>query len=257
MKMMNMPIEDLQKIKRGFPCVDGLISDDLLSEHIKKYSPSMNDELFTLGLALQSYKVGFIDIISPLENNLSLFMPNMNDQQKRSLQNSLLNGAVQFLNTLSELGIARYYKNNGWSVQMFCPLVPTGKDADMFLQRDGETRALDVINAAPQESEVDGSAPLEPPGTKFRLVDKIKLKYSKKFQEAINEGWKGSPWIAIDISKNDDLFVAVCTNNITLEKLEHLKEEIFHECPHLAGVSYFGYYTDRQEAFIIKEFRRQ
>ncbi len=128
--------------KRKYPTIDALITDDDLRLHIQRYETGASESLLTFGTALlrdhRSAPLPAAGLLTSLEENLSMFIPDFLLEKRRDISANLLNGRVQFLNTLSELGLARHYVNRGWCVQLAEPL-PTGrKDVDLLMSLGGD-----------------------------------------------------------------------------------------------------------------------
>jgi len=246
--------------KRKYSTLNILLSDEALLKHITKYETGDVEPLLTVGTALlrDDWPPRFTPagLLHALEENLSLFVPHLNEKQRSCLAANLLNGRVQFLNTVSELGLARHYLERAWEVRLAEPL-PCGKDVDLYMISGGETRWLDVINAAPNEWEGDGFSPLLPVDFEMHLVDKVTDKFQSKFCKAIYAGWVGAPWVALDFTKNDAISVAVTLQErIGSNTLAGFAGVVLQQCPKLAGVIYYTYYANQPKAFWVREFKR-
>jgi hypothetical protein len=168
------------------------------------------------------------------------------------LRDNLLNGDAQFLNTLSELALARWYGDNGWSVSFFVPL-PDGKNVDIRVEKDAEERYIEVLNSQIDEADIQGFFSMAEAGKDidFRLRDKITRKYGDKFEKTVNDGWRGTPWIALDFAKNDRLLLVVYSN----DHLAKSAGRIFNAIPNIAGVVYYASYGDSPRPDLVREFR--
>jgi hypothetical protein len=247
--------------KRKYPTVNALITDGDLCHHVGRYETGAPEVLLTLGTALlrdhDPAPLPAAGLLASLEDNLSVFVPGLSAEKQRDISANLLNGRIQFLNTLSELGLARYYVKLGWCVRLAEPLPAGQKDVDLFMSRSGDVRWLDVVNAAPNEWEGDGFVPPLPNDFETRLVNKVAQKFTSKFQTAINAGWTGAPWVALDFTKNDGIAVGVTLLGlIRSRKLNDFADKVLRRCPGLAGVVYFTYHATKTEASWVREWRR-
>lgn len=254
--------EALLQRKRKYRTLDAMISDENLLDNVRKFETGTEEGALTLGRALlrDHHPPPFPSgkPIRSLEENLAIFAPSLTAEGQADLARNLLNGSVQFLNTLAELGLARRYRDQGWTVRL-AQLLPGGqKDVDMLLGCSAEERWLDVLNAAAHETAVDGFAPLLPPDLEFRLLDKVVDKFRKKFQQAIQQGWSADAWVALDITKHDDLNVAMHLLALTgSNKLDLLAAEVLALCPDLCGVVYFLFDASNISPHWVKEFPRK
>jgi hypothetical protein len=259
-KMSSIEDEAVSR-KRKYPTINALITDHDLRLHVGRYETGASDVLLTFGTALlrdhHPAPLPAAGLLASLENNLSVFIPGLCPEKQRDISANLLNGRIQFLNTLSELGLARYYVKLGWCVRLAEPL-PTGpKDVDLFMSLGADVRWLDVVNAAPNEWEGDGFVPPIPDDFEMRLVDKVVQKFTSKFQAAIDVGWTGAPWVALDFTKNDGIARGVTVLGlIGLHKLKDFADEVLRRCPDLAGVVYFTYHATETEARWVREWPR-
>lgn len=249
---------DAVQRKRKYPNLDALILDDDFRKHVAMYETGDPEPLLTIGIALlRDDWEAPAGLVRSLEENLSIFLPPLSVQQRRSLAANLLNGRVQFLNTVSELGLARHYRDLSWQVRLAEPL-PTGKDVDLFMAQSGQERWLDVINAAPSEWEGAGFAPLVPNDFEMRLVEKVVDKFQTKFREAIDAGWTGSAWVALDFTKNDAILLAVTVQNLNLidcKSLDAFASDVLRRCPGLSGVVYYTYDAREPKASWVREYK--
>lgn len=111
MKSQHKDLKDAIQMKHNFPNINKLITDNALDKHLCKFGGREVVPKLTLGTAL---------LLSPcsnfskvLEEQLSLMLPFI----KRSgmLAKNLCNDSDQFLNTMSELGLAVRLKQDGWN----------------------------------------------------------------------------------------------------------------------------------------------
>ncbi|MCD4652501.1 hypothetical protein K8T06_01035 [bacterium] len=245
--------------KRKYPAIDSLIEDEKLIENVRRFETDDQDVLLTLGTALlrdhHPSPLPAGRLIRSLEDNLSAFVPSLDEDEKKVLAAELLNGRIQFLNTLSELGLARYYLDDTWNTSLAVRIPGVLKNVDIYLEKESESRWLDVINAEPKEWEYAGFAPMAPADLEMRLVDKIERKFASKFKEAVDNGWKGDAWIGLDFTKNDSITKAVTLMRIIGSRtLDEFASEIFRRCPELKGIVYFTYYASEIKAHWVREF---
>lgn len=205
-------LNDAVSRKRRYPTIDSLISDEALRDYVfkshdlisalREYGKGLTEPppyTFLIALLTDHYLLPLpsAGLMRSLEENLSIFEPSLNDNQRQSLVRQLLNPYNektkdnQFINTLSELGLARYYNDAGWQVRLAEPIPSTNKNVDRLLNMGRETRWLDVDNSVQEPSDVDGFGPMSPTDLEYRLIDKVARKYDDKFQTAINNGWSG------------------------------------------------------------------
>lgn len=248
--------------KQKYPVLDELIKDETFLDKVGEEQTGDTRTHLTLVTALRFVNdpppLPSAGVIRSLEENLSIFVPSMSKKQKSTLAANLLNGSCQFLNTLSELALARHYHDRGWKTKLAYQLSPDKKDVDLFVEKDGQSHAIEVLNAAPSECEVNGFAPVLPSDFQFRLMDKIVQKYDKKFSHAIKKGWNGNAWIALDITKNDGVAVGVTISSD--ERLREFACEALRQCKQLSGVMYFTYCAAKptihwRRAFSQEDFK--
>lgn len=248
--------------KRKYPTLNALITDYALRENVRKSKIDNVEPPFTLGLAIlhDEHPDGWPGqgLVQSLEENLSIFVHTLNDnKKKKDIADHLLNKDIQFLNTLSELGLARHYNQNGYQVRLAEVLAPSEKDADIYICKGDEHRWIEVLNAAHEELEIDGFSPMFNAEFGRRLIDYVVLKYNEKFQTAIDKGWNGCPWVALDFIKNDDIAREVALHEMVGNMtLEDCAAKIRSNCPGLAGVVYYTYYAYENKPYFVKEFPR-
>lgn len=247
--------------KRKYAALDALIADSDLLDNVHKHETGVAEPLLTLGTTLlrdhHSPPLPAAMLMRSLDENLSIFVPPLRVDQRKALAANLLNGHNQFLNTLSELGLARYYKELGWQVSLAEQLPPGTKDVDLYIKLGGDFRWLDVLNSAPNEWEGDGFAPMLPADFELRLIDKVVQKFEAKFREAIDGGWNGSPWVALDFTKHDGIARTLTMLGLVgSKKLDGFATDVLSRCPELSGVVYFTYYASETKAYWVREFPR-
>ena len=126
----NLVIE-AQNRKRRYPSLNAVISDADLEKHVEKYGLE-KDKLLTLGSALLYDRFEGIgsQILRALNANLAHFFPILNDKKIKQISANLLNGRDQFLNTLSELGLARSLSMRGRTITLVESFHNGKKDVD-------------------------------------------------------------------------------------------------------------------------------
>ncbi len=247
MKSRHKDFEDAIRMKRNFPNINELIKDNTLDKHLRKFGGRevIPKNKLTLGTALLSSSC----VAKALEEQLSCMLPFINSKGK--LSKNLCNDSDQFLNTMSELGLAVRLKQDGWSVKI-CEIFYKEKDVDVLVSKDNAKRFIEVTNLTPEPSSsyksvdgfmpMPGSTPLDP-----KLVNKVVTKYRSKFKDAIDDGWSGEAWIALDIAKKDELNIDLTfRTSLTGQKwwMDCIRQ-ITAECPRLAGVLYYWYSAEQ------------
>jgi hypothetical protein len=236
------------------------VSCEDVRNNVSRYYSKDDRCLLTLGTALLLDHLGkpmpFEGLMQSLEANLNRFLHSLDVAKKSKLRLKLLNGRNQFLNTISELALANYFLDAGYTVKLDELLAPSAKDADLHLVHGGETRWIDVINAAPHEWQGEGFGPFRPHDFAFRLRDKVLDKYKDKFAPAVAAGWCGDAWIALDFTKNDSLALAMLSSSLVGDKpLAEFAQDIFTQQPGIRGVVYYTHYVDTRSPHWVQEFR--
>lgn len=195
-----------------------------------------------------------------LDENLSRLASAVVGPVKKSLGHHLLNGRDQFLNTASELGLARALFDRGYSVKLEHPLPGGTKDVDVFVSSDEEhegARGIEVLNSSIRRMGCDGFQHFEAEDLEKRLVDRVVQKFENKFLAALDEGLSFEPWVALDLSKNDGLLVSAI--NISLvypDRLKALAESVLEQAEGLSGVIYYAHDIGTCAAAPVMEFPR-
>ena len=232
--------------KRAFQHLNCLLEDKQLQEHFAKYP----DQWQSTRLTLTSVLVHNSPLLTHLEENLKLFTYKLSPRQKRDLSVNLLNGSNQFLHTLSELGLARAFYESGWQVELAVQFWDKSKkDVDLRVKKDITEALIEVINLQANELHIrrDGFFGLSAPNVlHYNLIDKVVEKYKSKFQEAIQNGWSGPAYIALDISKDDALQFGLAFREGPLreEWQGRCAAEVVQYCPGLHGVIYYYHSAD-------------
>ena len=239
--------------KQKYPFLDAVVSDGALRRSFRKLPKT---EMVTLQSLLTE------DYPAPPSPSAQLKALDL------MLQNLLKNGAVvrrhdlaskllsagDFLNTLSELGLATYFFENGWTVRLEEP-IPTGsKNSDIYVRKSGTGHYVEVINLAhkrlPQKEVLFGS--VTSPQKDEKLVEKIIDKYRGKFEVALKNGWEAKTWIAIDYTK-DDLanITAASRDRFVPQWLHNIAPHIKGACSLLSGIITYRYMPHTVQAQTV------
>jgi hypothetical protein len=199
-----------------------------------------------------------LPLLSHLEENLELFTCNLRPKQKKELSDHLLNGSGQFLHTLSELGLARAFHESGWQIDLAVKIGNRhSKDVDIRIKKDIKEALIEVVNLQANELHINPSLPffpLTPPNVlDDKLINNVVGKYKCKFQEAIQNGWSGPAYLAVDVSKNEPLYVSLRLREERLGEdwQAQCAVEVVKRCPGLHGVIYYFYSADKPAAHSI------
>lgn len=242
--------------KRRYHTLDRIVSDSDLTLHLERYG-SDKETLLTLGACL-IFDLGGLGtkILNALESNLAHFNPHLDRKKRKHVSDNLLNGRDQFLNTLSELGLARRLSDQGRVIHLAHPFHDGNRDVDIADCTPGSEKLIEVVNLAAQEADIHGFAPSFSEETS-RLVNTISKKYRKKFGKALDEGWNGPIWIALDIIKNDLVAISAVLGPLTQpDFFERFGSTVFSSCPKLQGIIYYTHYAYNDAAFWVKELYR-
>ena len=244
--MRHPDLESVIESKRRYPTLDGLVSDSQLNEHLWRDGVELDDgKPLTLVRALYSaHRVpDFLPVAAALESQLSALAPLVARGRRGRFTKQLLNGP-QFLNALSELALAMRLQIEGWGVELASPFHDNAKDVDIRANRGPAIRFVEVANLAPESAAELVEGFMEKPGGQpldRRLVGKVVSKYKAKFEKAIEEGWVGDVWIAIDFGKQHDLSLDLRFRR-PLTRHDWRKgaaAELHATCPGLRGVVYY------------------
>ena len=178
-----------------------------------------------------------------LERQLACLESKVYRNRVKSLVRNLMNGSDQFLYTLTELAVALQLHEDGWDVELSSVFYKR-KDVDVLAQLGDDKRYVDVVNlqAEPLEEATDAFLqPLSDDPLWSKVVSKVVTKYKEKFHEAIEAGWKGDAWLALDYGKVDRLRFQVFTREAIMKQdwRAPCAEAIARACPGLQGVIYF------------------
>ncbi|WP_445370703.1 hypothetical protein ACH518_15245 [Methylomonas sp. HW2-6] len=150
-------LEQLIKRKLEYPGLNRLVSNELLQKSLDNDISMLDDGQLTLLNCLASNNPDPfppIPILRALDNNLQELQKVDAIWRPGELAQKLLNKHLQFLNTLSELALARELSEQGWGVKLEEKFFGK-KDVDIFAERDGEENFIEVINLAPKERDED------------------------------------------------------------------------------------------------------
>lgn len=248
MKQASHPdLNDAVAAKRKFPVIDRLVLDRQLDQHLFDFGGLAPDsETLTLGraLLLEERCPDFLSVARSLEFQLQSLASRTYRNRIKTQVKHLLNGDLQFLNTVSEFALALRLQADGWGVELAHVFDDTGKDVDVLAVKGGDARFVEVINLAPEPMSdsldgfmpMPGSGPLNP-----KLLAKVVDKYKTKFKAAIDAGWKGKAWVALDYAKMHDLSVDLLFRRaLTAQDWPRLlAAEAGRRCPALGGVIYY------------------
>jgi len=243
--------------KKRYVTLDLVIPDGDLKTHVERYGPE-GERLLTLEAVLLFDGFGGLasQILRSLEANLAHFHPRLDEKKSKHLADNLLNGRDQFLNTLSELGLARRLSMQGMTIDLAQPFHDGSRDVDVADSTKGSERFIEVVNLAPVKTTVNGFAPDISEEVK-RLVTTVTGKYQSKFGKAIAEGWDGPMWIALDIIKNDMAAISATIGSLREpDFLSSFALAVLRSCPKLHGILYYTHYAYEEAAFWLKEFHR-
>jgi len=212
-------------------------------------------------------------LLLPLERDLESLWDAIPASQRKGLAGNLLNGRIQFLNTMSELALARSLKERGLDVALFSELPHGAKDADIAIRLGQNLLYLEVTNHWPEcnslasdtttapSAELDTAAaetnqsdvdklldevlldtdfsPIPTPT--FKLVGKVTHKFSTKFESEPEIRSTGRAWVAIDFGKDHNQFLAALTQLITSKNAGYamLAKDIFIANPEIGGVLFY------------------
>ncbi|MEX2490489.1 MAG: hypothetical protein WD425_01880 [Nitrospirales bacterium] len=238
--------------KRLYLTLDQFLSDSRLKRAIRADPAAWeNDGPLTLAGCLASKlqePCPPVQICRALDENLRVLHAAEAIRRPVKLMDKLLNNANQFLNTLSELALASTLKSKGWHVHLEEPFFGD-KDVDVLAMRGVTKKYIEVTNLSieknpPIKKEGRGvvhSGQIGPSADKDLIVQKIAAKYQEKFEEAIQNGWTGHAWVALDVAK--DHIESVDTFFQSHIRLPQWKNELTaivrRECPGMSGFVVF------------------
>ncbi len=225
--------------KRRFPRLDALVPDAALRRGLSA-DPSAGDGAGPLTLARCLVHCHYPDPFPPqptlaaIEKNLDALWDKID--KPGQLRQKLLN-PDQFLNTISELALARSLRDNGYEVTLEYKFAQ-GRDADILAVKHGRQYHVDVTNLAARPLPMHGvvSGTVSEVGEMDLVVKKIAAKFREKFEGPLDRGWPGHAWIALDVAKNDRQNVDVVLQRFTRPNwIREVKVLMHRECPTLEG----------------------
>lgn len=240
---MKAALERAISRKREYHSVDRLVDDNRLERAISNdISVLADDAPLTLPSCLASEvpePFPPIPTLRALDENLRELLAVDAIRQPVQLAKKLLNKHSQFLNTLSELALARELVKQGWCVKLEEKFFDSKKDVDIFSVRQGEKNFIEVTNLAPEELPANmRSGIVSEICDRDKVVGKIVAKYQKKFMEPLKRGWCGRAWVAIDVSKNHTQDISILMQSLVRDNwwVDELAAHVWHKCPDLTGV---------------------
>lgn len=229
------------KRKREYPAVHELVKDRLLRSAIKRDPSSLveNGRLTLSGCLVSDCPEPFPHsrVLRALDENLRELLTAGAIRQQKQLAEKLANGP-QFLNTLSELALARTLITQGMPVELEKKFF-SDIDADILATIGEEKHYFEVTNLA-LNPVAEGVHPgmVAEVGENDLVVKKIVAKYEAKFKKPFESGWREYAWVALDVAKNDGQNIEILVqalfrgNNWVAELAEHIRPK----CPNLTGV---------------------
>jgi hypothetical protein len=230
---------NLIEVKRKYRWLDDLLPDTALARAIgaDPTAADPNGPLTLVGcLVNHHYQESFPPrpTLMALNGNLGA----LRDKIKKpgQLRKKLMNPS-QFLNTISELALARTLLDNGYEITVEYEFAEK-RDVDIFASKSGDDYHIDVTNLAARAIRSDTvlfeSVSKE---SKYDLViKKIATKFREKFEGPLERGWIGHAWIALDVAKNDlenvKTFVQCLTRPTWADEIRAI---LCYECPTLEG----------------------
>ena len=269
----NFVTEAIEK-KRSLPNVDRLISDGALTAHMHSWCGDPDSKEMTLGNILGQRR-GFA-VADSLERQLALLAALINPDRTRQFCAGILNDSGHFRHTRAELALAYAFVRQGHQVELAFEMPPENeeqransrkrKDIDILVKMGGEPRHVEVLSlktrrlgnsgdvpprasllpsaAHARENEAAGSSCLfDAPSAEKLLRAKIKNKYRDKFKVAVENGWPGAPWIALNFAENDAMLIGSSAQDVADRPrwAESVARVACDECPALRGVVLFTY----------------
>lgn len=221
--------------------LDSLITDELLRRALRAEPAAwISEGTITLPACLASELPDVwppMPTIRALNDNLQELREGGAIRKPGQLAKKLLN-REQFFNTISELALARTVKDQGWSVRLEEPFFG-GKDVDILASREGDDIYIEVTNLASNElGEGVQGGEVTRISERDLAVRKIITKYREKFEVAIERGWPGHPWLALNVAMNDGKNIEYELQSILRVGTfaTELAEHVGSECPRLSGL---------------------
>jgi hypothetical protein len=227
------------EMKRNFYWLDKLLPDSSLIRALER-DPKAEDPAgpITLAGCLNhcDYPVPFPPhpALLALDSNLAVLW-NRIDKPSR-LRNKLLN-PEQFLNTISELALARTLHDDGYEITLEFAFAER-RDADVLATKSGRDYHIEVTNLAsrPIISGTTIAGSVREVAEYDLIVEKIITKFRDKFEGPLDRGWHGHAWIALDVAKNDEENVHLVLQRFSRPTWrDELKAILCRECSTLEG----------------------
>lgn len=236
---MTSPSSKAIEAKGTFRWLDRLVPDAALARVLER-DPEANELAGPLTFAGCLLHHHYRDPFSPhrtlvaLDSNLGALWDKID--KPGQLRNKLLNPG-QFLNTISELALARTLRDCNYEVTLEYEFAES-RDADVLASKNGHDYHIDVTNLAgrPLASGRTIWGSMSEVTERDIVIKKIATKFRKKFEGPLSRGWCGHPWIALDVAKNDLENVETVLRQFTHPTwCEDLKAILHRECPTLEG----------------------
>lgn len=264
--------------KREYDAINRFVTDRMIKRTIIR-TKTIDDQLTLLNCLTSDAPEYFapLNTLHALDENLKELDKTGAIKQPKKLGMKLLNRSEQFLNTLSELTLARALIKRGYSVFLEEKFFDD-KDADIFASYQGEDSYIEAAGLAfdtsapvsvaseDEDSYIEGAGLALPPlyarscsrlvpeiGSEDLVVAKIVGKYQNKFEIAYKNGWQGHSWVALDVSKNHEQDISASLNPHFFDAswVENLAKHIRGECPHLTGIIVYSTRPNETHARII------
>jgi len=261
-------------VESAFSGPDGALQTDLILKTLERpRAGSDNTNGYLPELTLVNCLAAWWPLLFPLEADLEALWDVIPASKRKSLAGNLLNGRIQFLNTMSELALARSLKERGLEVALFSELPHSAKDADIVIRLGQNLLYLEVTNHWPECSSLASDTTTAPsaeldtaaaetnqsdvdklldevlldtdfspiPTPTFKLAGKVTHKFSMKFESEPEIRSTGRAWVAIDFGKDHNQFLAALTQLITSKNAGYamLAKDIFKANPEIGGVLFY------------------
>jgi len=241
--------------KHEYDAINRIVTDSMVERAINR-TPSITEidgQLTLLNCLASDVPEYFapLNTLHALNANLRKIHDAGAIRQPGQLARKLLNGMEQFLNTLSELALARTLIEQGYSVQLEEKFFDN-KDADIFAVYQGENSYIEATGLAPTPLCAGiSSRQVSETGSEDLVVAKVVRKYQSKFEVAYNNGWQEHSWVALDVSKNHEQDILISLKTFISDVwVENLTKHIRCECPHLTGVIVYSTRPNETHALI-------
>lgn len=234
--MVNLEAKALAA-KRQYHWLNELILDTSISRALRNYSEASDQSLTLVGCLLG------IDVPEPFPPRPTLAALNSNLERLQSaitkpgqLRKKLIN-PDQFLNTISELALARTLLDDGYDLTIEYEFAER-RDVDIFAHKLGRELYIDATNLCSRSmrsTEIVAGAVSEV-FDDDRIVEKIVTKFREKFEGPLQRGWVGHPWGALDVAKDDLEKIRSAFQRIFRDSWQtEIRNLLQKECPALEG----------------------